>query len=53
MRKKYFTPLAESVYLAHENFLMSSTDGDLGDLGEVTIITDSIVDADEMGLMLF
>ena len=53
MRKKYLTPLTESVYLAHENFLMSSTNGDLGDLGEISIITDSIVDADEMGLMLF
>lgn len=53
MKKKYLTPSAESIVLSHENFLMSSMDGDLGDLGNITIISDSIVDSDAMDLMLF
>ena len=53
MKKKYFTPNAELIVLTHENFLMSSVDGGLGDLGNITIISDSIVDSDAMDLMLF
>ena len=44
MKKKYFTPYAEQIVLTHENFLMSSVDGGLGDLGEITIITDSVIE---------
>ena len=40
----YLSPIAESVELKTRNILMASADGDLGDLGEITIITDSIVE---------
>ena len=40
----YLSPAAESIELKTRNILMTSTDGDLGDLGEITIITDSIIE---------
>ena len=53
MKKHYLSPFAESVKLNPRSILMTSTDGDLGDLGEITIITDSIVDHDAIDGLLF
>ena len=44
IKQKYLSPSAESIELKTRNILMASADGDLGDLGEITIITDSIVE---------
>ena len=45
LKKEYLSPSAESIELKTRNILMASAvDGDLGDLGEITIITDSIIE---------
>ena len=44
IKKEYLSPLAESIELKTRNILMASADGDLGDLGEISIITDSIIE---------
>ena len=43
IKKEYLPPILESVDLKPRSILMSSVDGDLGDIGEITIITDSII----------
>ena len=48
IKKNYFAPSAECIKLKPMTVLMASTDGDLGDLGEVSIISDSIEGPDEM-----
>ena len=53
MKKHYLTPFAESVEMNPMSVLMTSTEGSLGDLGETPIITDSIVDQDDFGGLLF
>jgi len=47
-KKEYYAPSSESIELKARNILMSSTDGELVDLGEITIISDSIIDQDEL-----
>jgi hypothetical protein len=44
IKKEYLSPSVESIELKTRNILMASADGDLGDLGEITIITDSVID---------
>lgn len=44
IKKEYLSPSSESIELKTRNILMTSTDGDLGDLGEISIITDSIIE---------
>lgn len=44
MKKHYLSPYAETVKLNPRSILMGSLDGDLGDFGEVTIITDSVIE---------
>lgn len=44
IKKEYYAPTAESIELKTRNILMTSPAGDLGDLGEITIITDSVID---------
>ena len=46
-KTKDLSPAAESIELKTRNILMTSTGGDLGDLGEITIITDSVESPDE------
>ena len=53
MKKHYLSPFAGSVILNPRSILMTSTNGDLGDLGEITIITDSIVDQDMFDGLIF
>ena len=43
MKKDYLSPYSESIKLNPMSLLMQSVDGDLGDLGEITNITDSII----------
>ena len=53
MKKHYLSPFAESEIMNPMSILMTSTDGDLGDLGEITIVSDSIVNQDDFGGLLF
>ena len=48
MKKQYLSPYAESIKLKPMTVLMASTDGDLGDLSEISVISDSIESPDEM-----
>ena len=49
MKKQYLSPYAESIKLKPMTVLMASTDGDLGDLSEISVISDSIIEGpDEM-----
>ena len=44
IKKSYFAPSAECIELKTRSILMASVDGDLGDLAEISIISDSIID---------
>ena len=48
IKKEYLSPSAESIELKTRNILMTSPAGDLGDLAEITIISDSIEGPDEL-----
>ncbi|MBR5925027.1 MAG: hypothetical protein IKZ60_06135 [Bacteroidales bacterium] len=53
MKKYYLSPFVESVKMNPMSVLMTSPGGSLDDLGETPIITDSIVDQDDFGGLLF
>lgn len=45
MKKHYLSPYAETVKITPPtSILTGSLDGDLGDIGEITIITDSVIE---------